>query len=546
MKGNQKILMTGLLLLFVVLMSIPYLVPHTGALALFGLVPLLCLDRIASFTKIKRFWIWHYSAFLLWNIVTTFWVCNATVGGGIFAAMANALQMSLIFGLFRWSKKILRGSLPYIFLAALWIAWEKYYLTSADISWPWLVLGNTMARSVSLAQWYEYTGTLGGSLWIWASNLGLFGLMTSLADGDWFRFNVKARISAAAGYLIVTLAPMVLSISMYHSYKEHIDPLDVIILQPNIDPYNKFQALSQSQQNIILLEQLSNALKQEKKDTSGMILAVAPETFTNDIIAGEFQASATWRRFSRFLSEYPGVNLLFGASSYDYIESTQAPSKTARKMRDGMWLESHNSALIMDGSSSGEIYHKSKLVPGVEMIPYPAVFVKIDNLLGGVMGRCIGQKDVTLLDCVRRDSTGHIVRNIPVGCAICYESVYPEHCAEYVRKGARLLAVITNDAWWGDTPGYRQHLSYASLRAIECRRDIVRSANTGISAIIGQRGDIIESSKWWTPEFIIGQANLNDRQTFFVEYGDIVGRLCVFMATFLLLGTMIRAKVRED
>ena len=182
---NKNTLLAILVLLFVVLMSIPYLVPHTGLLALFGLVPLLCMERIATMTGTRRIWLWHYSAFVLWNAATTFWVCNATIGGGIFAVLANAFQMSIVFGLFRWSRKILKGSLPYILLAMMWIAWEKYYLTVAQISWPWLVLGNAFARTLSMAQWYEFLGTLGGSLWIWACNLGMFGIMVSLSDGSW-------------------------------------------------------------------------------------------------------------------------------------------------------------------------------------------------------------------------------------------------------------------------------------------------------------------------------------------------------------------------
>ena len=146
-------------LAFAALMSLPWLVPHTGFLALFGFVPLLMMERYAAKNGVKRFWMWHYSAFVLWNAFTTFWVCWATVGGGIFAVLANSLQMSLIFGLFRLSKKKLGGALPYIFLATMWIAWERAYF-DAQISWPWLVLGNAFARSTGLAQWYEYTGTL--------------------------------------------------------------------------------------------------------------------------------------------------------------------------------------------------------------------------------------------------------------------------------------------------------------------------------------------------------------------------------------------------
>ena len=186
---KENMILWGLVLLFAVMMSIPYLVPHTGFLALIGIIPLLCMERIASLTGKKRVWIYHYSAFVLWNAITTFWVSNATVGGGIFAVLANAFQMSLVFGLFRLSKKKFSGALPYIFLMVTWIAWEKFYF-DAEISWPWLVLGNSFARTTWAIQWYEVTGILGGSLWVWLCNLSIFGMMTSLSDGGWFRWNI--------------------------------------------------------------------------------------------------------------------------------------------------------------------------------------------------------------------------------------------------------------------------------------------------------------------------------------------------------------------
>ena len=95
------------------------------------------------------------------------------------------------------------------------------------------------------------------------------------------------------------------------------------------------------------------------------------------------------------------------------------------------------------------------------------------------------------------------------------------------------MTIITNDAWWGDTPGYRQHLSYASLRAIELRRDIARCGNTGISAFINQRGEILSQSGWWQRETLSGQVHLASGQTFFARCGDIAGRMCTLV--FLLL-----------
>jgi apolipoprotein N-acyltransferase len=446
--------------------------------------------------------------------------------------------MSLVFGLFRLSKKKFKGSLPYIFLAVTWIAWERFYF-DAEISWPWLVLGNSFARSTWAIQWYEYTGSLGGSLWIWACNLGLFGMLVSLSDGRFFEWNGKAKAASLFGYAALLLIPFAISPVIERQYTDAMnegEQLPVLIVQPNIDPYNKFQALTQEQQNAILEGQIKEALKDRVSDsTAAPLLIVAPETFTSDIITGQYDRSRTWRRFTDLLKDYPNVNMIFGASSYDYIISDEAPSNTARHIKEDLWLESHNSALMIDGTARTEIFHKSRLVVAVEKTPYPAIFCKIDDLLGGVMGRCIGQDETTLLNI--RSIDGNI---IPVGCAVCYESVYGEYYTDYIRKGAKAMTIITNDAWWGNTPGYRQHLSYASLRAIETRRAIARCANTGISAIISPSGKILKPTPWWEQASIRSYIPLRDDLTFFVTHGDITGRICSFLFCLLLLALVVR------
>ena len=535
---KENLILWGLVVIFAIMMSVPFIIPHTGIISLFGIIPLLCMERIADLSGKKRIWPYHYTAFVLWNAITTFWVCNATIGGGIFAILANSLQMSLVFGLFRLSKKKFSGSLPYIFLAMAWIAWERFYF-DAEISWPWLVLGNSFARTTWAIQWYEMTGALGGSLWIWACNLGLFGLLVSLSDGSFFAWNRKARIASATGYLAILIAPMIISGSIGKQYRnsmESPEQLEVLIIQPNIDPYNKFEAMTQDQQNAILEEKMEQALKDRKGDsTAAPLLVLSPETFTRDIICGDYPRSRTWRRFTSFLKDYPNVSMLFGASSYEYIMSDERPTATARHITDGLWVESHNSALMTDGTTRTELFHKNKLVVGVEHTPYPAVFCRIDDMLGGVMGRCVGQGDITLLNV--RPIEGQA---IPIGCAICYESVYGEYYTDYVRNGARAMAIITNDAWWGDTPGYRQHLSYASIRAIETRRAIARCANTGISAIISPSGEILQPTPWWEPAVIKAHVPLREDITFYVSHGDITGRICTFLFMLLLLALVVR------
>ncbi len=550
---NKYTLLVILALLFAVLMSIPYLVPHFGIVALVALVPLLCMDKVATDLGVKKVWIFHYSAFVLWNAFTTFWVCNATLGGGIFAIFANAFQMSLIWSLFRFSKKHFLGILPYIFLMFTWIAWERFYF-DAEISWPWLVMGNSFAQSLKTIQWFEYTGTLGGSLWIWLTNLSLFGLMVAIAEGKWFEFNIKAKFASISGLVLLIFAPMVISVSMYTHYTEKEDPIDVLIVQPNIDVYEKFHALTQEEQTKKGLDLVKGALSAHPAST----LVLFPETFTGDIFfnnaslpaAGhdfrtsfafsEFMASSTYRTFYEYLKTQPKLNFIFGAASREYFDG-KAPSHNARRVRTGRWVESHNSAFLLDGEGRTEMFHKNKLVPAVEKTPYPAFFTKIDDMLGGVMGRCVGQEGVSLFNYERQDGTF-----VPIGPAICYESIYGEYYADYVRKGAQAMVIVTNDAWWGDTPGYKQHLHYASLRAIETRRSIARSANTGISSVINQRGEVLEQTPWWEEAVIKSKININKDITFFVKYGDVVGRISSFLFCLLLLSLLVRVFIRRS
>lgn len=536
-KRSPYLLLWVLSAVSAVLLSLPWLLPHSGLLMLFAFLPLLLADYIASGAGVKRFWIWHYSTFVLWNAFTTFWVCNATVGGGIFAILANALQMSLVFGLFRLAKKRLDGVLPYILLAAAWIAWERWYLTSAEISWPWLVLGNAFATSIKDVQWYSVTGTLGGSLWVWCANLGIFGLIITLAKGRWSSLTKWARSALVGGLVLVLLGPLVCSAIMYNSYEERSEgKVEVLIGQPNLDPYKKFRSMRQQDQNALLLNMLEPRLKESPAD-----LLLAPETFTSDVILNDIGASPTVARFGAFLKNYPQTDFLFGSVTNDIYNTRSAPGLLCYPYGDG-WRVPHNSAIMLAPDGRTEVFHKSKLVVGTELTPYPKIFVPLDRWLSGIMGvsalmaRDVGQDEITAM---------HLSDGTPLGCAVCYESVYGEYCTGYVKKGARFMTVITNDSWWGNTPGYKQHLSYSCLRALELRRDLARCGNSGISCFIDQKGDILQQGPWWEEATMRGSVNLNSEESFFVRHGDIVGRVSVLVMLLMLGLLLVRLLLRR-
>ncbi len=525
---KQTTIFLSLTLAFALLMSLPWLVPHLGWTALFGILPLLIMERLSAEYKTKHFFWWHFGAFVLWNALTTWWVCNATLVGGILMVFANAIQMSAIFGCFRWVKRRLGGVLPYIFLASAWIAWERYYLTVAQISWPWLVFGNAFAETTSLVQWYSVLGHLGGSLWVWLSNLSLFGMMVAFSDGRIFRWNAKARASAFAATLLVIFGPMIWSVCIPAPVDDGPE-LSVMIGQPNFDPYEKRESLTQEQQDLRFLKLLEETSWPSADEP---VLVLAPETFTRHLVLDNVPANPTFRLLQAFLTKHPNASVIYGASTYETVFSSTSPDLCAFDMGDGCWILSRNSAIATDTSGRYSVYHKSKLVIGTELTPYPALFVPLEKALfgGPMMGKCIGQKERSCLPTAKG----------PVGVPICYESVYGEFCTGFVREGAKFLAVITNDAWWGNTPGYRQHLSFSSLRAIETRRWVARCGNTGVSGFIDPQGRIVKRGPWWEPTALSGTVRLRSDQTFFVRHGDIVGRCSVFLFLLCLLAAIFR------
>ncbi len=507
-----------------ILLSIPFLLPQTGLVMLFAFVPLLWMEHAFTLSGKRGCWKYYALTFIVWNALTVFWISYSTLVGGILAILANAFQMFAIFAVFRRVKRwFLRKGKPdffaYIFLAALWIAWEFFYF-DAEISFPWLVLGNGFATNVSLVQWYEATGILGGSLWIWVLNL-LF----------YYGFKGKLRGWRSLATIITLAVPIIFSLVRFYTYKEPEQPVEVVVVQPNIDPWHeKFSSMPQGEQDKRILGLARSRI------TPGTQLVVAPETSIREVILGNYFSAPSMVLYKELVNENPNSAFIFGATMVGFHPKSERRPTVASRPYSGGWYEVFNSAIMLDTTDRVQIYHKSTLVTGSEKMPYTDLFPIIEKLapnLGGTSGTLGTQSERTVFSPANQDFN--------VGVAICYESVYGEFMTGYVRKGANLMAVITNDGWWRNTPGYRQHVSYASLRAIETRRSVVHCANTGISALINQKGERTIQTKWWVQTAINGTVNLNEKLTPYVKYGDYTGWIAVFIMILTGLYSLICA-----
>ncbi|MFI3303134.1 MAG: apolipoprotein N-acyltransferase [Rikenellaceae bacterium] len=501
----RKMLLT---LLSIILLSLGWL-GSTGLTLLVALVPLLWISSEAEDNP-RGWWStfgWALLTFVGWNLSTIWWIGFSTPIGPVAATVASSFQSMLAFMIFHTISKRAPKALAYTALVSIWIALEYNY-TVSEFSWPWLLLGNGFSNNVWAIQWYEFTGIFGGSLWVLISNILIF---------EAYRNRISSKVAVT-----ITLLPLIVSIIMFFTYNEEdsAEKVEITVIQPNVDCYKKFSGS--------MVEQEKNLLELLRTVPSTTDIILMPETAIPRYCSVEsvpyVHLSLTMRDTLRCTA--PNATILSGAKTMlSYIEGEQ--TKTARSAR-GRYYDSFNSAITLDVNLKSEIRHKTKLVIGVENTP--TWIFKVFNFfvidLGGVVGQ-LGKGDAI--------PKAFTTPKTKVGGAICYEGLYGDFYGGFVRDGAEVMSIISNDGWWRDTPGHRHLYSFSSIRAIEHRRAIARSANTGTSGFINAKGVSIESLGWDQRGVITQQLSLNNKLTLYTRWGDYIARIAVFVAVLSLL-----------
>jgi apolipoprotein N-acyltransferase len=231
-------------------------------LAFVAFVPLLLVEDTTASNR-RFFWLAYLHMFL-WNLLTTWWIYNASFAGAALAIILNSLIMCVPWLLMRAVKKSFGHTAGYIALICFWISYE-YLHHNWDLSWPWLSLGNVFALHPGWIQWYEVTGSTGGSLWILGSNLLLYTLLKKYRQHG----HLKKLTPQAAALVLIWVVPFVISNSFLNKREAALvntknATRNVVVVQPNVDPYDeKFTAGTQAQQiqNLIALseQQLDSA-----------------------------------------------------------------------------------------------------------------------------------------------------------------------------------------------------------------------------------------------------------------------------------------------
>ena len=497
-----------------------------------ALVPLFFVQQQLGDTGKKGMFWYAWLAFLIWNVLSTWWIWNSTEWGSVAAFLLNSLFMATVFLLFHLSKKkLFNNKKGYFILLFYWITWEFFHM-NWDLTWSWLNLGNALATHPSWIQWYDITGVLGGSFWILAVNILIFQLINGFIAmrPKFYAFMTGSML------LIVIIAPLVWSGITYKYYVEKGDPVNVVVVQPNTDPYNEQYTLSPDS---LVSRYLYLAKEKITQQTDYLIL---PESaLQEDIWEEALPRSQNLNRLKDFMANYPNLAMIAGATTYYNILPGEPTTNAARKyhQQDGYYY-AFNTAFLIENNKAFQLHHKSKLTPGVEIMPSWWILKPLESMaidLGGTVGT-LGREDHPMM--FTRDNP-----DFNVSPVICYESVYGEFVARSIRLGAGIIVVITNDGWWGNSPGYRQHLLFSVLRSIETRRDLARSANTGISAFINQRGDILQKTSYWEPAVISQTMRANNEMTYYVKNGDYLGRVSAFISGLLLLVSFTQGFLRK-
>jgi apolipoprotein N-acyltransferase len=501
-----------------ILLSLPWYSSFSGLFLLIAFIPLLLIeDHYFKFSQKtgKEVFLYASLTFFIWNCATTWWIANSSVIGCLTAVFVNTFLFSLIFWLYHIVRKKAGNFIGSLAFVAFWTGFEYFYL-NAEISWPWLNLGNGFANDIKLIQWYEFTGALGGTVWVLIVNIAIFRILTE-------KFKLRNQLISFILTGLLIFVPPALSLFRYQGYEEKKNLYHIVILQPNINPYTYLPTQYLCGNLLHLADSLSN---------SSTEYILAPEAAIEDEIwENNLLNNYSIPELSRFVNRFPHVNFITGARTYkEYPLTAHIPATAKPLNKSAGFYDCFSSAIQIDSSQKIQLYHKSKLVVGVEKMPYPNALKWLKKTVvrfGGSFSSFGTQSYRSVL----QSADG----KLQIAPVICYESAYGEFVTGYIKNGASLIFILTNDAWWKNTPGHIQLLNYARLRAIETRRSIARSANTGISAFINQRGDIISSLDWGIKGGLTAELNANSYQTLYVRYGDYLGKMAYLVSGCILL-----------
>jgi apolipoprotein N-acyltransferase len=509
-----------------ILLGLSALPSHIWFLNFIAFIPLLIASDRAVVSK-KPFWIFILQL-LIALIVFYFWAglwVFQTANLGFLIGFLIVVPFVLLVSPFILFKKSGNRFAPVYFIAA-WLAAEMVQ-SYFQLGSPFYNLGHNPVANPELIQWYEFTGAAGGTLWILAVNFLLCSLGKTL-----FTDRKRAIRKGAVAFGVLFL-PMVVSLILFHNYKEKGSSSEVLVIHPSTDCRDvKYRINIYELMDIylgIMLPQLDN--------NTGFV--VLPETaITNAGWVADLNNNLVFDHFREKTASYPNLKLVTGAITYEAIPDV-GKIKGYKKIpgiryseKYGKWYRTYNSALLVEKNGPVQIRTKEGLTPYQEYAPYPYILPRISPV--GI------DFQFSTRESNRQVFTAHNGRK--TSALICYELVYNRIFFKAIRDGAEAFFVLLNEGWYNDPKVPRQFLQLSVIRAIENRRSIAHASNMGISAFINQRGEVVARQESKHPGFLKYEIRMNKIRTFTSKMGNYLGMIAFLFIILLIFSELIRKK----
>jgi apolipoprotein N-acyltransferase len=404
----------------------------------------------------------------------------------------------------------------YLYFISAWLAVEMIQSLS-PIGLPFYNLGHSLATNPKIIQWYEYTGSAGGTIWVLATNFLIYSLGKNIMKN---RQKLATQIAFVIGVFFV---PLITSILIFNNYKEKGISEEVLVIHPSTDNHDVKYRI-----NIYELMDIYLGIMQPQL-TDKTEYVVLPETaITNAGWIQEYNRNLVFQHFRENTTGYPNLKLITGAVTYEAIPDVEK-IKNYKKIpgiryseKYETWYYTYNAALQIGQKQATQIRVKEGLVPYQEFAPYPTILPYISPVgIDFQFSKRENNREVFVSENGRKTTA-----------MICYEVVSGNLFFNAARKGAEAFFVLLNEGWYNDPKVPGQFLQLSVIRAIENRRSIAHSSNMGISAIINQRGDLVASTNSKQPAFLYKEMAMNKNRTVFTTLGNYIG--IAAMATMIV------------
>ena len=480
-------------------------------LAFIGLLPLIYSfgkdNFYFGFSKGFFFGLILNIGILYWlagNQGTTWYFATLSMLGAVLVLAVQYGVLGLIISFIGKSlgKKTFWVSLPFLFAAF-------EFLTSHGIlGFTWNSLCYTQTDNLLPAQIASLFSCYGLTFWIILINILIYWTLI-----DFFRYHIPYKKLVIS--LIIFSLPYCYGFSVLRDGQEKPETMiSAGLVQPNVDPNEKW-IRSNIRKNLDTLYALSDSvisdLKPNKTD-----LIVWPETAVPAYIKYR-----TWVRHELydFVSKRR-VSLITAAPDFVEVDSAE--------------YELYNATFVINPDNLDiESYNKIRLVPFGEKIPLSNIFESLKKINLG-QGNFNAGDSVKLFEVPLKSSNNKKeAKSILCSSAICYESGFSDLVRKGVKKGSRLLVIVTNDAWFGNTSAPYLHAAIAKLRAIENQIPIVRAANTGISMIINKNGQTLKKCAFNEKCYLAANLEVRSGLTLYDKIGESFNWIIVLVSTFL-------------